>query len=150
MKIVKIGVALLILMSLISFCKTPALSKVDFLIGTWKVEGKEAYESWRKEGNILIGESYKKRGDQKYISETLEIKEVESTYIYTATVKNQNEGKGIPFTLQEVKNDLYSFENLSHDFPKKIQYKILNSTSLQVYVLGEGDKGFSYKMNKQK
>jgi len=150
MKIVKFGVVLSMAILLLSFCSTSQIQKVDFLLGTWKVEGKETYESWKKDGGKLIGESYKKRGEQKYVTETLEIHEKEGKLIYIATVKNQNNGKGIPFTLQEVKDDLYSFENLAHDFPKKIQYKILNGTSLQVSVLGEGDKGFSYKMKKQK
>lgn len=150
MKIVKLGTVLSILVLLLSFCRSPQIQKIDFLIGTWKVDGKETYESWKKEGDKLIGESYKKRGEQKYVTETLEIHEKEGRLIYMATVKNQNSGKGIPFTLKEVKNHLYSFENLTHDFPKKIQYKILSKTSLQVSVLGEDDKGFSYQMKKQK
>ena len=149
MKIIKFGVALSITILLLSFCNTSQIHKVDFLVGTWKVEGKETYESWKKEGDKLIGESFKKRGDQKYVTETLEIKKEGKKWVYIATVKNQNNGQGISFTLQEVKNDLYSFENLVHDFPKKIQYKILSKNSLQVSVLGEGDKGFSYKMLKQ-
>lgn len=149
MKIIKFEIKLLICTLFLSFCATPGVQKVDFLVGTWKVEGKETYESWKKENGKLVGESYKKRNDQKYVTETLEIKENEGKLIYTATVKNQNNGKGIPFTLQDVKEGLYSFENLSHDFPKKIQYKILDKTSLQVFVLGEGDKGFSYKIQKQ-
>ncbi len=148
MKIVNFGAKLLVCTLLLSFCASPS-QNVDFLIGTWKVEGKETYETWNKKGDRLVGESYKKRGDQKYITETLEIKEENGKFIYIATVKNQNDGKGIPFTLQEVKDNLYSFENVSHDFPKKIQYKILSKTSLQVSVLGEGDKGFSYKILKQ-
>ncbi len=65
------------------------------------------------------------------------------------TVFNQNDGKGIPFTLKSLEKNLFSFENPQHDFPKKIQYKILNSNELYVSVLGEKDKGFSYKLMKQ-
>lgn len=149
MKNIKLGVALFVGMLLVSFCGSQRTQKVDFLLGTWKVEGKETYETWTKQGEELIGASYKKRGEQKFVMETLVIKAEKGKLIYTATVKNQNQGRGISFTLQEVKDDLYSFENLSHDFPKKIQYKILSKTNLQVSVLGADDKGFSYEMSKQ-
>ncbi|MDT7831657.1 DUF6265 family protein [Flavobacteriaceae bacterium S356] len=149
MKIIKFGVALSVAILLLSFCNTSQTQKVDFLVGTWKIEGKETYEAWAIENDKLVGESFKKRGEQKYVTETLEIKKEGGKWVYIATVKNQNNGQGIPFTLQEVKDDLYSFENPAHDFPKKIQYKILTKNSLQVSVLGAGDKGFSYKMEKQ-
>jgi hypothetical protein len=149
MKIIKFGVALSVAILLLSFCNTSQTQKVDFLVGIWKVEGKETYEAWTIENDKLLGESFKKRGEQKYVTETLEIKKEGGKWVYIVTVKNQNNGKGIPFTLQEVKDDLYSFENPAHDFPKKIQYKILTKNSLQVSVLGAGDKGFSYKMEKQ-
>lgn len=63
---------------------------------------------------------------------------------------NQNNAQPIAFVLNnEVKNKI-SFENLTHDLPKKIQYTKLDETTLFVEVLGENDKGFSYKMMKQK
>lgn len=127
-------------------CELKGTKQVDFLVGTWKIEGKETYESWKKVGDKLKGESYKMKEGQKYVSETLEIKPKEEKIIYTATVLNQNEGKAIPFTLNMSINELYSFENLTHDFPNKIQYKILSDTELQLSVLGKDGKGFSYKM----
>ncbi|MFY0604588.1 MAG: hypothetical protein JXQ93_11650 [Flavobacteriaceae bacterium] len=149
MKNIKYYVSLLLLTLLMTFCSQKGIEKVSFLEGTWKVEGKETYESWEKDANTLVGASYKLREGKKYISETLEIKSMNGKMIYTAIVKNQNKGKGIPFTLQPVKDKLYSFENLSHDFPKKIQYKVLSKNEIQVNVLGKEDKGFSYKVIKQ-
>ena len=97
----------------------------------------------------LTGESYQVRENEKYVSETLKITAVNNNIIYTATVKNQNNGEGILFTLMKVKNKLYSFENMKHDFPSKIQYEILSETELKVNVLGKDGKGFSYKLIKQ-
>lgn len=139
----------LLLTSLYSCAQQKEIDKVDFLIGTWQVEGKQTFESWKKIGEELEGESYKMQEGQKRISETLEIKTEEGKIIYTATVLNQNQGKGISFTLEPIKEQLYSFENPNHDFPNKIQYKILSKTELQVNVLGRDGKGFSYKMKKQ-
>ena len=138
-----------VLLLLVSLQSCGQSKEVDFLVGTWKVEGKETYESWKKEGAKLIGESYKMKDSKKYVSETLEITEKNEQLQYTATVFNQNQGKGISFILQPVKDQLYSFENSAHDFPNKIQYKILSKTEVQVHVLGNDGKGFSYKMMKQ-
>lgn len=137
------------LASVYSCAQSSQLKKVDFLVGTWKVEGRENYESWKKEGAKLVGESYKMTEGKKRVSETLEIKFTEGKIVYTATVLNQNQGRGIPFKLNEKVKELFSFENLQHDFPNKIQYKILSKTELQVSVLGKDGKGFSYTMIKK-
>lgn len=148
MNTVKKCFALLFLISL-QACELKGIKQVDFLVGAWKVEGRETYELWNKSEGKLVGESYMKKEGQKHVSETLEIKISEKQIIYTATVLNQNGGKAIPFTLDTSNKELYSFENPAHDFPNKIQYKILSDTELQVNVLGKDGKGFSYKMMKQ-
>jgi hypothetical protein len=142
-------ITILVLALCVSSCTTNKLEKVDFLVGTWKIEGKEVYESWKVDKASLKGISYRLKEGKKHTSETLEIKGENDQIIYIATVANQNEGKGIPFVLQPVKDNKYSFENKAHDFPKKIQYTIVSKKILQVSVLGENDKGFSYKMIKQ-
>lgn len=147
-KTMKVAFLLMVLVAFQS-CAQKDTKKVDFLIGTWQIEGKLTFESWKLSGNRLVGESYKLRDNQKYISETLKIEVLDDNIIYTATVKNQNAGKGIPFELAPVKEKLYSFENLTHDFPNKIQYKVLSKTELLVNVLGKEGKGFSYKLIKQ-
>lgn len=125
------------------------LEQLDFLVGTWKVEGKPTYEHWSKEENILIGESFKVKDDIKYVSETLRIEQIDNAIIYSASVLNQNEGKTIAFTLNSEVTDKLSFENTTHDFPKKIRYTKLTDNELFVEVLGDNDQGFSFKMQKQ-
>ncbi len=118
--------------------------------GTWKMENKEQFEVWEKnaEGK-LSGYSYKIANDQEVRMETLSIQKSEGQVVYEALVPNQNNGQAIPFTLNTAIQDLLSFENLNHDFPKKIQYQKLSDTEILVKVLGDGDKGFSYKIIKQ-
>ncbi len=125
------------------------LKQVEFLIGVWKIEGKESYESWEKREDRLKGLSYKIKNGQKVVSETIEIYVLENQIIYYPTVFNQNDGKGIPFKLIQFEQNLFSFENAEHNFPKKIQYQILSDNELYISVLGENDKGFSYKLIKQ-
>ena len=139
------------ILCLLLACSKNKLSRVDFIIGTWKIEGKEQYENWELSNNKeLIGCSYKFKDSQKIITETLSIKILENTVIFEATVPDQNEGKTIPFTLNNEIKDYLSFENIDHDFPKKIQYKKINENENEVTVLGDEGEGFSYKQLKQK
>lgn len=125
------------------------LQDLNFLVGTWKMEGKNTYEHWSKDDSAYVGESFNVMDDVKYVSETLRIEQVADSVVYTATVMNQNEGKAIAFTLNTDVVDKLSFENTSHDFPKKIRYTKVTDTELFVEVLGANDEGFSFIMQKQ-
>lgn len=121
----------------------------DFLQGTWKVENKEMYEHWDKlNDNSLKGFSYNTKDGALNISEYLDITQAKKDIIYTATVLNQNQGRGISFKLNKV-GDTYSFENPKHDFPKKISYKKVSETEVFVEVSDGKQNEFSYKMTKQ-
>ncbi len=147
----KSTISLLTLLLVSTVMPTPNLKDLHFLAGTWKVEKKENYEAWKlNKDNLLEGSSYKIKGGNKQIDEQLSIKMNAEKIIYTAKVLNQNNAQPIDFVLNKEVKGKFSFENPSHDFPKKIQYTKLNDTTLFVAVLGDGDKGFSYKMFKQK
>lgn len=136
----------------IFFLLTPLLATaqpdLDLLIGKWKVEDRESYEVWEKEGSGLKGHAYKMKGDQKIIKETLKIEMKEGVAVYTATVPDQNNGAGIPFRLNKEVVELLSFENPTHDFPVKVRYKQESVDRLFVEVLGADDKGFSFFMDR--
>jgi hypothetical protein len=122
-----------------------------FLKGIWKVEHKENYEAWKiNNDNSLEGNSYKIRNSAKRIDEYLSIKAVNGEIIYTAKVLDQNNGHPVDFTLNTAVTDKFSFENAAHNFPRKIQYTKLNDSTLFIAVLGENNKGFSYRMIKQR
>jgi len=125
------------------------LADVDFLLGTWKMEGKETYESWVKSEGKIVGKSYKIKQGEKVLTETIEIFLKDGEIIYVATVLDQNEGEGVSFTLNTFEEGMFSFENLEHDFPKKIQYQLLDETKLFVSVLGKKNKGYTFYLNKQ-
>ena len=132
--------------------KTMEIKDLHFLVGTWKVEKKQSYETWKlaKSKDALEGNSYKIKDGNKQIDEYLSIKISNAKSIYTAKVVNQNNGKLVEFVLNASVKDKLSFENLEHDFPKKIQYTKRNDSTLFVAVLGKDDKGFSYNLIKQK
>jgi hypothetical protein len=144
---------LFILLSFICIfpCSTnDTLVQVHFLEGSWKTENKEAYEVWKKDQDgTMHGYSYQIKAGKKVVSEYLRIKIMHDNLIYEARVPDQNNGQKIPFTLNKNIKEQLSFENLSHDFPKKIQYKPLDANTVLVSVLAEGGKGFKYKILKQ-
>lgn len=140
---------LLILISIFTFsCSQQKIKNLYFLEGTWQVEGKQQFEKWDKFEDDLLGEGYKLVDGQKQTFEKLAIKEFKGRIVYQATVINQNEGATISFPLNESISDYYSFENLEHDFPKKIQYQKINETRIKVNVLGDNEQGFSFVMNR--
>jgi hypothetical protein len=141
---------LTVFFSMLTFSETNQKNDFSFLEGTWKVEFKENYETWeRVNDKELKGKSYTLKNQKKIIAEFLELKENEGKTVYTAVVMNQNDGKPVDFVLNKDVKGKFSFENLTHDFPKKIQYTLLDEKTLFVEVLGENDKGFSYRMIKQ-
>jgi uncharacterized protein YciI len=120
----------------------------DFLQGTWKMENKDVFERWDMlNENSLKGFLYSVKNGQMTVSEYLDITRAENEVIYTASVLNQNQGKGIAFMLIDADN-AYAFQNLHHDFPKEIVYHKLSDTEVFVQVSDGQENGFSYRMNR--
>ena len=69
--------------------------------------------------------------------------------VYEAKVPDQNEGGTIKFILNPEVDSIFSFENSNHDFPKKIQYKVVDDNQLRVIVLSDDNSGFSYLQIRQ-
>ncbi len=121
----------------------------SFLPGTWKMENQEIYEHWDQlNESSLKGFSYKLKDGQITVSEYLDISETNNEITYTATVLNQNNGKGVIFRLTKT-DSTFTFENPDHDFPKKIVYQKLNEKEIFLQVSDGRQKGFAYKMQKQ-
>ncbi len=124
------------------------ISISNFPQGTWKMENKESYEHWSKlDDSTFNGFSYQLKNGEMIVTEFLKITTKAAKIVYTATVINQNQGKGIPFSLTK-SDSAYVFENTSHDFPKRIIYQPLNRNQLKVTVSDGEKKGFSYILSK--
>jgi hypothetical protein len=120
-----------------------------FLDGTWKSDNSEIYEHWNLLNNkTMKGFSYKIKNGELIVSEYLDISGTGDDVIYTASVINQNLGRGIDFKL--IKSDsVYIFENPNHDFPKRIVYKKLSESDMLVQVSDGDQNSFEYIMKKQ-
>ena len=82
----------------------------------------------------MSGYSYKRENGLETVSETLAIRWENDRVLYEANVPDQNERETITFVLNRGILPLLSFENLTHDFPIKIQYRIITADSLETWV----------------
>ncbi len=120
-----------------------------FLEGTWKAENRDAYEHWDKlNESSLKGFAYKLEEERIRVTEYLEIGRKNQGLVYTATLADQNQGKGVDFRLVAAEGT-WTFINPGHDFPQKIVYRELSANEVFVEVSGGDGKGFSYKMIRQ-
>ena len=143
-------VLLMVFFISLAACGQSNLQSINYLEGIWKLEHKEQFEVWIKtETGGLEGYGYRMKREEKSITETLSIEEINGVLVYMATVPDQNNGATVPFTLNEGISDSLSFENLSHDFPKRIIYKKINASEIRVYVLGADNRGFNYILIRQ-
>jgi hypothetical protein len=96
----------------------------------------------------MKGFSYSLKGGIMVVLEYLDISRNDNEILYTATVLDQNQGKSIHFKSTE-SDSMFVFENLKHDFPKKIVYRKLSETGVGVEVSDGDKKGFTYLMVKE-
>lgn len=119
----------------------PATIKdIIWLAGKWQNKTPDgiAFENWRvADDSTLKGESGFIRGTDTMISETIVLEQRNNVVSYVPTVKNQNEGKAIPFKLIEAAGDSFVFSNPAHDFPDKITYMKKTATTIQAKISGK-------------
>ncbi len=111
-----------------------------WLTGKWqnKTPGGIAFENWKiADDSTLTGESGFIKGTDTMISETIVLEQRNNIVSYIPTVKNQNEGKAIPFKLIEAAGDSFVFSNPAHDFPDKITYSKKSATAMQARISGK-------------
>jgi len=119
------------------------------LVGTWKVNGLDSYEHWDQlDESSMKGFSYEIRNGQMIVSEYLEIRQKKGKVTYTAAVRDQNQGKPIPFLMRQ-QHDTLIFENLNHDFPKRISYIKVSENKINVHLSDLQEKASTYTIVKQ-
>ncbi len=119
--------------------KYPNLEKASWLIGKWQNRSAEGilHEIWEKKNDsTFIGSSFFVVGNDTVSSESISLEERGKDLFYIPTVKNQNDGKSIIFTLTSLTTNQLVFENPTHDFPQKITYTQVTSNSLVAVISG--------------
>jgi len=115
-----------------------------WLEGNWerKTARGSMHESWQRlNDSTLQGESYVLRGADTVSHERIALKINGNEIQYVPTVRDQNIGKVVFFTLKPITSDTFVFENLQHDFPQRILYWQQHRDSLHAAVEGmQGEK----------
>ncbi|MBC7884366.1 MAG: hypothetical protein H7X99_02760 [Saprospiraceae bacterium] len=124
------------------------LENLKWLQGTWITVDSSSIETWAFQNKEWIGNVYSP-GDGK-ITENLRIFNEKDVILYEATVKTQNEGKPIRFTLEGMSTDSIQFVNMDHDYPNHIDYFKMSDSTLFCNVYGHKDEGKGFVMKKLK
>lgn len=133
------------------------LYKAHWLLGEW--EKNDSIGSLKEIWTTLDDSTYQAKS--YYIinkkdtvhNESIELMQDGEFLIYSAKVMGENNNQSIPFQLIEDTDSLVVFENKKHDFPQKIQYKLLKDTSIVATISGidkEKKSTQSYPMSKVK
>jgi len=129
---------------LISFCfgctNSSQLDSAEWLIGTWEnsMSQRIIYEEWKKiDKESLSGRSFYLNNSDTIVLETVALKEAEEGLVYSPTVKNQNNGQAVNFTMTECSSTSMKFENQAHDFPQIIEYRLIKNDSLVAEISGK-------------
>jgi hypothetical protein len=111
----------------------------DQLAGNWKstTQSGEWWEKWKLKEGLLIGESFRIRNRDTTLLEQVDLRFENQRILYQPLVANQNNGKRITFTLIQIHNGRYTFENASHDFPQRIVYQFSDTDSLHARIEGQ-------------
>ena len=145
-------VLLTFLIGFVAFCDSNAQQN-DFkwLLGTWKVEGKNVFEAWTNEGvKDLGGKSYSIKGADTVITETILLKFFNGSFHYIPDVAGDQ--PPIDFTITSYDNHSFVAENPQHDFPKIIRYRRVikgNGIFIEAAIEGNG-KVIPYSFRKLK
>jgi hypothetical protein len=114
--------------------------KLSWLEGTWVrtnvKPGRSGTERWvRRSGNELMGWGVSMKGADTSFVEKLKVI-VKSGSIYYVSDVPEN-AKPVDFILTSIDDDGFVCENPSHDFPKKISYR-LTGNSIRAVISGDG------------
>jgi hypothetical protein len=114
-----------------------AFKRLYSLEGTWKMKTKKGAicEEWEKANkNYLQSKGYVVNGTDTIITERVALQRSKNDIFYTSIVEDQNKKKPIVFTLTKAESNTFVFENLKHDYPKRIVYKIVTADSLHAFI----------------
>lgn len=117
------------------------LQKAKWLLGEWEKSDSLGIlkETWiSKDDSTFVGQSYYIQNKKDTLhDEQIELVQDGDHLIYKTAVKGENNDAPIPFQMTKDEDSLLVFENPKHDYPQKIQYKLLKNGSLIATVSGK-------------
>jgi hypothetical protein len=133
------------------------LAKAKWLEGKWEKTDSlgTLIEIWQpKNDSTFSGQSYYIQNEKDTIhNELIELIQDQEYLIYSAPVKGENNNTAIPFQLTKDEDSLLVFENPKHDYPQKLEYRLLKNKGISIVVSGK-EKGkasaTTYLLSKKK
>lgn len=119
-----------------------------WLLGSWKrvndSEGKQTYEHWKKlTKNVYEGIGCTLKEGDTIWKESIKLHQVAKEWHFE--VRGKNELKPTVFRITEIGKSSFICENEANEFPKKIEYKLVDS-GLKATISGGEDKvDFNFK-----
>ena len=111
--------------------RSSGIEKADWLIGSWQSTSPEGTvtESWTAmNDSTYAGKTFFISGKDTLSSESISLEQRDTALYYIPTVSDQNAGMPVKFTLTSSTADQLVFENPSHDFPQKMNSKLLKTS----------------------
>jgi hypothetical protein len=129
---------IVVLLLLFGCLQKENMKQCEWILGNWKfiTDRGTFYESWEKQdvrhfkgrGCFVI------KGDTVF-KEALMLENKNGGIFYIPTIGNKNEKKPVEFMMMAMGKELI-FENLSHDFPKRIVYQYADDDHIMVTLSG--------------
>lgn len=114
------------------------LSKLDWILGHWKVDEGSDFETWTKVNDqYYFGRNFRiyTAGDTA-VQKTIDLVIRDSEILYIPTVKTSKGNREVPFKLTSDSDKYFIFENKENDFPQKISYTKLDNDTVRARIEG--------------
>ncbi|MEO0366324.1 MAG: DUF6265 family protein [Pseudomonadota bacterium] len=127
------------------------LKPIDWLLGEWRQDRQETVrsETWVRAAPGVyrgVGQMIERESGEVRFSEALLIYEIDGAVTYMAHVAEND--LPVPFNMISVSDTRAVFQNTRHDFPKKLDYQLVDACRLTVTVSDGADNGFSLNFRK--
>ncbi|GGM86084.1 hypothetical protein GCM10010967_17840 [Dyadobacter beijingensis] len=127
------------------FLQQSSFNQKDFeklapITGTWvtKRSRGDIYETWKRTSKKeFAGLSFTLAGVDTTPLEKVRLYITGSEIVYAPVAIGQNDDKEVLFRLKSIEGGRFVFENLQHDFPKRIVYDFKTNDSLYAHIEGE-------------
>lgn len=134
-----------LLLVLCGFSQESTFTQSDFeklrpIVGTWlnKRARGDIYETWaRRSEKEFAGMSYTLAGADTTPLEKVSLYITGTQIVYAPVAAGQNQEKEVLFKLKTIEGGRFVFENLNHDFPKRIVYDFRSNDSLYAHIEGQ-------------
>jgi hypothetical protein len=119
--------------------KQKTVHQFSWLSGYWLMKDSTggASEQWKYENDSLMtGISNFIKGDSVIPFETIRLFKKDTTFYYEVKAAGQNNEQPVAFKLITITDSGFISENMRHDFPKRIGYKMINKDSVTAFIDG--------------